>query len=207
MASAALDRYAAAVVKPAKRLATYEDVMRAPAHQVAELVAGVLHLSPRPGKAHAAASSVLGEELGPPFRRGRGGPGGWILLDEPELHLGPEVLVPDLAGWRRERMPALTTELSYFTLAPDWVCEVLSPSTQPLDRTEKLPIYARAEVRHLWLIDPLLRLLEGMRLESGRWSLLGTWADDAHVRAEPFEAFELELALLWQDVVLPPTTQ
>jgi hypothetical protein len=123
MAWAVLARYAASVVKPAERPATYEDVVRAPAHQVAELIAGVLHLSPRPGKAHAVASSVLGEELGPPFRRGRGGPGGWILLDEPELHLGDDVLVPDLGGWRRERMPALTTELSYFTVAPDWVAK------------------------------------------------------------------------------------
>jgi Uma2 family endonuclease len=191
------------VVNPAKRRATYEDLLLVPEHLVAEIVDGELHTSPRPGKPHALATSVLGEELGPPFRRGRGGPGGWILLDEPELHLGGDVLVPDLAGWRRERMPVLTDELPYFELAPDWICEVLSPSTHRLDRTSKVPSYARAAVGHLWLVDPLQRLLEVMRLEHGRWSLLGTWAEDARVRAEPFEDFELELGLLWQDVLLP----
>jgi Uma2 family endonuclease len=191
-------------VKPARRPATYEDVLAAPEHMVAEIVDGELHLSPRPAKPHANAASVLGEELGPPFRRGRGGPGGWIILDEPELHLGADVVVPDLSGWRRSRMPALTTDEAYFTMAPDWLCEVLSPSTRKLDRTAKLPIYARAGVRHVWLIDPLARTLEALRLEGERWSILGTWADDAHIRAEPFDAIELELGALWADVILPP---
>ncbi|MEP6862663.1 MAG: Uma2 family endonuclease [Deltaproteobacteria bacterium] len=188
---------------PAKRRATYQDILDAPEHVVAEIVDGMLYTSPRPAKPHANAASVLGEELGPPFRRGRGGPGGWILLDEPELHLGADVSVPDLAGWRRERMPVLTTDEPYFTISPDWVCEVLSPGTARLDRTAKLPLYARAEVRHAWLIDPLLRTLEVFRLESGRWSIIATHADDAKVRAEPFDALELELGLLWADVQLP----
>lgn len=188
---------------PAKRRATYQDILDAPEHVVAEIVDGTLYTSPRPAKPHTNAASVLGEELGPPFRRGRGGPGGWIILDEPELHLGPDVLVPDLAGWRRERMPVLTTDEPYFTITPDWICEVLSPNTARLDRTAKLPLYARAEVRHAWLIDPLLRTLEVYRLESGRWSMLATHADDARIRAEPFEAIELELGLLWADVQLP----
>jgi Uma2 family endonuclease len=192
---------------PAPRRATYEDVLRAPEHKVAEILDGVLHLSPRPAKPHAAAASVLGEELGPPFKRGRGGPGGWILLFEPELHLGADILVPDLGGWRRERMPVMTTELPYFTLAPDWICEVLSPRTSKIDRAGKLPIYAREQVRHAWLVDPLARTLEVMRLEGPRWILLGTWADDARVRAEPFDAIELELGLLWADVQLPPDPQ
>jgi Uma2 family endonuclease len=199
-------RYDSSMVDPARRRATYEDVLAAPPDKIAEIVDGVLELSPRPAKAHAIASSVLGEELGPPFRRGRGGPGGWILVDEPELHLGADVLVPDLAGWRRERMPVVRTELPYFTLAPDWLCEVLSPSTSKLDRARKLPIYARAEVRHVWLVDPLARTLEVLRLESGRWSILGTHADDARVRAEPFDAIELELGALWADVE-PPASE
>src|SRR5690606_27523612 len=128
----------------------------------------------------------------------RGGPGGWILLFEPELHLEEDILVPDLAGWRRERLPVVPAE-PYLTLAPDWVCEVLSPSTSKLDRAAKLPAYAREQVRHVWLVDPLTRLLEVLRLESGRWSLLGTYSDSAKVRAEPFEVFELELAVLWAD--------
>ena len=187
------------MVATARPPATYDDVLNAPPHKVAEIVDGVLHLSPRPAKPHAAATSALGEELGPPFKRGRGGPGGWILLDEPELHLGPDILVPDIGGWRRARMPTLDRE-PYFTLAPDWICEVLSPSTSRLDRAEKLPIYARAGVRHAWLVDPLVRTLEVLRLEGERWTIVATWADAAKVRAEPFDAIELDLAILWMDV-------
>jgi Uma2 family endonuclease len=188
------------VAEPAVRRATYQDVLDAPANKVAELVQGVLHVSARPAKPHALAASALGGELIAPFRRGRGGPGGWFILDEPELHLGADVLVPDLAGWRCERMPVLTTDEAYFTLAPDWICEVPSPSTAKLDRADKLPIYARHEVRHGWLVDPVLRTLEVLRLERGRWVLLDTYRDDARVRAEPFEVFELELDALWAGV-------
>jgi Uma2 family endonuclease len=186
----------------ARRRATYEDVLAAPEHMVAEVIDGVLYTFPRPAKPHTAAASALGEELGPPFKRGRGGPGGWILLWEPELHLGEDILVPDLAGWRRERLPTLTDEEPFFTLAPDWICEVLSKSTSKLDRTEKLPIYAREGVRHAWLVDPLLRTLEVLRLESSKWLIVDTWHDEAKVRAEPFDAIELDLAILWADVTL-----
>lgn len=185
----------------AARNATYEDVLAVPAHQVAELVFGALEVNPRPAGPHAAAASALGEELGPPFKRGRGGPGGWILLDEPEVHLGGDILVPDLGGWRRERLPAIANE-PFFTLAPDWICEVLSPSTARLDRTDKLMIYARERVRHAWLVDPLQRTLEILRLEGQRWLILGTHRDEARVRAEPFDAFELDLGVLWADVNL-----
>jgi len=189
------------MANPARRRATYEDVLAAPAHLVAELVHGVLHTHPRPASPHAAAASALGEELGPPFKRGRGGPGGWILLDEPEVHLGEHVLVPDLAGWRRERMPAIA-DAPYFTLAPDWVCEVLSASTAKIDKTEKLPVYAEHRVAHAWLVDPILRTLEVLRLQGGQWSILATYCDDARVRAQPFDAIELELGVLWADVAL-----
>jgi Uma2 family endonuclease len=186
---------------PARKRATYADVLAAPAGVVAELIHGVLHANPRPGSPHAVAASALGEELGPPFKRGRGGPGGWILLDEPEVHLGEHVLVPDLAGWRRERMPVVA-DVPYFTLAPDWVCEVLSASTAKIDRMQKLPIYAEHGVAHAWLVDPVLRTLEVLRLEGGRWSIAASYEDDARVRAEPFDAIELELGVLWADVVL-----
>jgi Uma2 family endonuclease len=189
------------MANPARTRATYEDVIRAPANLVAELIHGVLHTHPRPASPHAAAATALGEELGPPFKRGRGGPGGWILLFEPELHLGEHVLVPDLAGWRRERMPVIR-QAPFFTLAPDWICEVLSKSTATIDKTEKLPIYAEHRVSHAWLVDPLMRTLEVLRLADGRWSMLATFVDDAKVRAEPFDAIELDLALLWADVVL-----
>ncbi len=186
---------------PAARHATYQDILQAPAHEVAEIIDGELRLSPRPAGPHSAAASALGEELGPPFKRGRGGPGGWIILDEPELHLGDDIIVPDLGGWRRSRMPAIRNE-PYFTLSPDWVCEVLSPSTAKTDRADKLPIYIRESVAHVWLVNPLDRTLEVLELDAARYAILGVWRDDARVRAEPFESFELELSILWADVDL-----
>jgi Uma2 family endonuclease len=196
-------RYAATTMANlARKRATYADVLAAPENMVAEVLDGELHVQPRPAKAHLFAATVLGEELGPPFRRGRGGPGGWVLLDEPELHLVDDILVPDLAGWRRDRLAVVADDQPYFSLAPDWVCEVLSPSTARLDRTSKLAIYARERVKHAWLVDPLLRTLEVLRLEGERWSILATHRDDATVRAEPFEAFELELGVLWVDGAL-----
>jgi Uma2 family endonuclease len=183
---------------PAKRRATYEDLLQVPEHSVAEIVHGDLYTQPRPATRHAVAGSTLGGELSGPFQRGRGGPGGWILLDEPELHLHGDVLVPDMAGWRRERMPEVP-DAAAFELAPDWVCEILSPSTASLDRVRKMPSYARERVGHLWLVDPGARTLEVYRLEGEgpdtRWARTGAWADDARVRGE---AFELELALLWK---------
>jgi Uma2 family endonuclease len=187
-----------------RKPAGYEDVLRAPRHMVAEVIDGELYLWPRPAKPHAAANTALGEELGPPFKRGRGGPGGWILLDEPELHLGPDILVPDMGGWRRERMPAIVADRPFFTESPDWVAEVASPRTEKYDRTDKLRIYRREQVPWVWIIDPLQRTLEVLRRADDGWTLRGSWRDDARVRAEPFDAIELDLAILWADVVLPP---
>lgn len=181
-----------------KRPATYEDVLNAPEHLVAEILDGELVLSPRPAPRHADASSGLGAALRGPFDRGRGGPGGWRILDEPELHLGSDVVVPDIAAWRRERLPRLPEE-AYFTVAPDWVCEVMSPSTVRIDRIKKLTIYAREGVRHAWFIDPIAQTVEVLRLESGRWSILATHAGQDIVRAEPFDALDLDLTLLWDE--------
>lgn len=175
----------------------------APPNMVAEILAGELRLMPRPRPAHANAASALGEELGPPFRRGRGGPGGWVFLDEPELHLGPmpDIVVPDLAGWHRARLPddvfAPTGPVG-ITVVPDWVCEVLSPSTEATDRAEKMPIYAREQVAHAWRVDPELRTLEVFRCERGRWVVAAVYRDDAVVKAEPFDALALELGALWR---------
>jgi Uma2 family endonuclease len=180
-----------------RRPASYDDLLQVPDHLVAEIVNGELHTTPRPAPRHAAASSGLGGALHGPFDRGRGGPGGWRVLFEPELHLGPDVLVPDLAGWRRERMPTLP-DAAYFSLAPDWVCEVVSPSTAALDRTKKLAIYAREQVRHTWLVDPLARTIEVLRLENGRWTIVATASEFAVAPLEPFEALELDLSLLWE---------
>lgn len=181
----------------AKRRATYQDVLDSPSHVVAEVLNGVLYQSPRPATPHAAAASALGEELGPPFKRGRGGPGGWMILDEPEVHLDEHIVVPDLGGWRRERMPELP-DAAYIELAPDWVCEVLSPATRALDRGEKLAVYAAHGVRHAWLIEPLDQLVEVLRLDEDAYKIVATAHGDDPARLEPFAAVELDLSALWQ---------
>ena len=182
---------------PAGGRATYDDVLRAPPNKVAEILGGKRVLSPRRAGPHAAAAAALGEELAPPFKRGRGGPGGWITLHQPEVHLLGDVVVPDLSGWQRSTMAAVLNE-PYFTVRPDWVCEVLSPFTERYDRADKVPLYARAGTAHAWLVNPLQRTLEVLRLSSEtphQWLTLGVFRDDAKVRAEPFEAFELDLAV------------
>ena len=180
----------------AVKRATYQDLEALPEHQVGQIIDGELIVQPRPAIPHARAASKLGSQVGGAFDDGRGGPGGWVILDEPELHFGADVLVPDLAGWRRARMPEIP-EGAFFTLAPDWVCEILSPSTAKLDRTKKLPIYAHQGGGHVWLIDPATKTLEVLRLETGRYTILATHADEPLVRAEPFDAIELELPLLF----------
>lgn len=179
-----------------RRPAVYEDLIAVPEHLVAEIIDGDLHTSPRPSPRHALASSGLTADLLGPFDRGRGGPGGWWILAEPELHLSDDIVVPDLAGWRRARLPAMPAE-AFFTMAPDWVCETLSPSTERIDRGQKLAIYAREGVSHLWLLNPIAETLEAYRLEQGRWLLLVTHSGDAAARIEPFDAVEIELWHLW----------
>lgn len=178
--------------------ATYDDVLNAPENKVAEILDGELVLSPRPAPRHAAAFSALTGLLHPAFDRGRGGPGGWWILAEPELHLGEQVLVPDLAGWRRERMGELPAE-AFFSLPPDWVCEVLSPSTERIDRSRKLRIYAEAGVSHAWLVNPRERTLEVLRLKDGVWTIVHVLTGSEEARAEPFEAIGLDLAAIWGD--------
>jgi len=182
--------------KPLKKGATYDDLVRVPEHYVAEMFDGDLYASPRPAVPHARAAIALGVMLGDPFDFRRDGPGGWLLLAEPELHFGNDVLVPDLAGWRRERLPALPAA-AYMTLAPDWLCEVLSPSTEGIDRGRKLRIYAREGVGHAWLVDPLRQTLEVLTLESGSFAQLAEHHGSASVRVPPFDAVELELRALW----------
>jgi len=181
----------------AKKFATYDDVLAAPVHRVAELVAGELHTQPRPASRHARASTRLVGKLDAEFGGPDGQePGGWILLIEPELHLSSDVLVPDLGGWRRERMPEMP-DVAFFELAPDFCCEVLSPSTARFDRATKLPIYASHGVGHVWLVDPLMETLEVYALDGATYRLLATHAQEEVVEAPPFEAVPLELARLW----------
>ena len=180
----------------ASRQATYQDVLDAPPHKVAEIVSGKLYTNPRPAFGYALASSGLMKLIGPPFEYGRGGPGGWWILFEPELHLGEDILVPDIAGWRRERMPVFPTG-AYSTLAPDWVCEVLSPSTRKLDLGGKRAIYAREGVGFFWLVDPDARSLEAFKLYGAEWVLIDKLFDDASVSLPPFEAISFNLGDLW----------
>ena len=176
--------------------ATYADLDAVPEPLVAEILRGQLFTHPRPSRRHAAGSFALAAELGPPFQRGIGGPGGWNFADEPELHLGDEVLVPDLAAWRGERL-ATHPDTTYFSVAPDWICEVLSASTETRDRTVKRDIYGEHGVSFLWLVDPRLQVLEAFALTGGIWQLTGSWRSDDEVCAEPFDAVPFPLARLW----------
>jgi Uma2 family endonuclease len=179
-----------------KSKATYEDLVAVPDNLVAEIVDGNLHTNPRPAMQHALAATALGYVLGNPFHDGIGGPGGWLILDEPELHLGDDVVVPDIAGWRRERM-ADVPEAPWTSLAPDWICEVASPATERLDRVEKLRIYAREGVTHAWLVNPLSKMLEVFRRDGQDWTRVAAHGNAGPVRLEPFKAIAWELGRLW----------
>jgi Uma2 family endonuclease len=182
----------------ALRPATYEDLMKVPDNLVAELIDGELFTTPRPAPRHANVTSTLSADLHYPFHRGINGPGGWWILVEPELKLAGQSLVPDISGWRRERLPMLP-DTATISVVPDWVCEVQSPSTARFDRVKKLPVYARHGVGHVWLIDPIARTLEVLRLENDRWFLAGNYGGDDVIRAEPFDAVDINLATLWID--------
>jgi Uma2 family endonuclease len=187
-----------------RRRATYDDVLAAPAHKVAEIIDGELFLSPRPAMPHAAAAVALGSEIYSRFGKHRSDPGGWIVLAEPELHFRDDVVVPDIAGWKRDRLPAVPSA-PFLELAPDWLCEVLSPSTERIDRVKKLAVYARVGVNHVWFVNARTRMLEVMRRIDSDWRTIGSYLDDAKVRAEPFEAVEIDLAELWANLGPMPT--
>lgn len=180
----------------AERRATYADLEAVPEHLVAEIIDGELMTHPRPTPRHTIAASALNGALISPFQNALGGPGGWIFATEPELHLERQVVVPDLAAWRRERLD-LHPEAKFIETPPDWICEVLSPSTEKRDRTVKRRIYGEAGVRHLWHLDPRQELLETFLLQDKNWILDGTWTSDDDVRAAPFDAISFPLANLW----------
>jgi Uma2 family endonuclease len=176
----------------------YAEFAALPPNMVGEIVSGTLYAHPRPARPHGRAASELGAELIAQFRRGRGGPGGWVFLDEHELHLGEHIVVPDISGWRNERYPSHETT-PYSIVAPDWLCEVTSPSTRRLDRIQKLPIYAAHGVKHCWYVDPLERTLEVFILSGTTYTIGPTFADNAPVTAPPFEAHTFELGVLWEE--------
>ncbi|UOG92598.1 MAG: Uma2 family endonuclease [Candidatus Thiothrix sulfatifontis] len=178
--------------------ATYADLLQLPEHLTGEILNGELHTMPRPAIRHARASSVLSGKVAPTFDFDNTGSDGWLILFEPELHLGdkPHILVPDLAGWRRERLPSLP-DTAWLELAPDWACEVLSPSTASKDRILKMPIYRAEGVEWFWIVDPEHKTLEAYQSSGGHWILLGAWGDDDVARIPPFDAIEISLAALW----------
>lgn len=180
-----------------KSTAFYSDLVDAPPDRIAELVGSALYLSPRPSPKHANAATVLGADLHDAFDRGRRGPGGWRVLFEPELHVGNDVLIPDLAAWRRERLPELG-DANGIDVVPDWVCEIVSRSTERFDRTEKLPRYATAGVGYAWLVDPVTRCVEVLSRAGDSWRVVETHSGDTLVCAPPFEAVTIELAALWR---------
>jgi Uma2 family endonuclease len=184
--------------QPQSRPSLYDQLCALPEGLRGEIINGQLRTQPRPTGPHSLATSRLGGDIEAPFGRGRGGPGGWWILDEPEVHflLDREVLVPDIAGWRRERMPQLP-QGHRFEVVPDWVCEVLSPSTKSIDREEKMPLYARYGVQYAWLVDPKTRTLAAYGLADGDWRPIGLYRDDDQVRAAPFDAITIHLSDLW----------
>jgi len=186
------------MAEPAKKKAGYEDLYGVPENMTGEIIAGELTVTPRPSPRHSNASFALSSRLGPPYRFGEGGPGGWIILLEQEILLGEHLLVPDFSGWRKERFPGVPQE-NWISVAPDWVCEILSPATMRLDRTRKLPIYAQHGLPVLWLIDPIAMTLEVLKLESGKWVLLGAYGENDRVRVEPFQEIELDLGHFWME--------
>lgn len=169
-----------------------------PKNMTGEIINGRLIAMPRPAGIHCQAESALGADILFPYQYGRGGPGGWWIVDEPEVHFirDIEVVVPDIAGWRKERMPRQPRTHRY-EVVPDWVCEIASPSTAKLDRIEKMPLYAKYGVQYLWLVDPLLKTLETYELCNGRWSNVKNYKDNDAVSAVPFNEITLQLDDLW----------
>jgi Uma2 family endonuclease len=179
-----------------RREATYQDVLDAPEHKVAEIIDGEIYLSPRPAGPHNRAMTVLGALLMPPFDFGNGGPGGWYFIDEPELHFGKQILVPDMAAWRRDQLPS-NLNGPFVTEPPVWLCEGLSKSTARIDRLKKMPIYADVGVGYVWLVEPVMKTLEVYRRVGKRYELQKMFVDDEVIQAEPFDAIELRLGQIW----------
>ncbi|HYV46950.1 MAG TPA: Uma2 family endonuclease [Myxococcaceae bacterium] len=179
-----------------KKPATYDDIRQLPEGMNGELVDGQLFAWPRPTMGHAHLAGVLLYELHGSFDLGKGVHGRWWIFREPELHFGPNVVIPDLAGWRRERLPKMP-DVPFMELAPDWICEITSRSTASFDRVNKLPVYLKAGVAFAWLVDPTSRTIEALQKVKDHWTLIGNFPGDAPARIEPFEAHEFDLSTLW----------
>ncbi len=182
---------------PFKKSATYADLFALPENITGQIIDGDLYATPRPAPRHVVAAGALQALLGGPLQFGSdGGPGNLWILPEPEVHMGPHVLVPDIAGWRKSRLPLPPTQ-GQFTLAPDWVCEILSPSTQAFDFKKKRRVYAEQKVPHLWFVDPISRTINALRLTGDLYSIVDTFGGGEKSRIEPFDVIEVDLGLLW----------
>ncbi len=189
-----------ATVKPqaGRKPSLYEQLMALPEGLTGEIINGQLRTQPRPAWPHILAGSRLGADIEGAYGRGRGGPGGWWIIDEPEVHfvLDTEVTVPDIAGWRQERMPS-PPEGHKIQVVPDWICEIFSPSTKSTDREEKMPLYANYGVRFAWFVDPKTRTLEAYELKDAKWTVINVFRDDDMVSVAPFDAIVIRLSDLW----------
>lgn len=186
---------------PAQKIATYDDLYSLPENMTGEIIDGELIASPRPSRRHVNAASILGGELIPPYRLGKGGPGGWVILVEPEIAFGDNIIVPDLAGWKKERFP-IDEDHNWISVVPDWVCEIVSPSTASIDRVRKMGIYLQHRVPYYWIIDPISKTLEVFENENARWVVIGSFAGDDKVSVLPFHEIEIDLCSLWLENAL-----
>lgn len=186
-------------MQPADRVATYADLMALPEDQRAEILNGVLETAPSPLPRHSRAQRAIGSFIGRPYDDddGRGGPGGWWILLETDVQLSPtNVVRPDLAGWKRDRLPE-PWDVRPIEVVPDWVCEVLSPSNASTDRVMKRRLYAQHGVAFYWLVDPEARTLEALELRGESWLEAGSWGDGDTARVPPFDEVELEVSRLF----------
>ncbi|MBF0226618.1 MAG: Uma2 family endonuclease [Desulfobacterales bacterium] len=181
------------------KTANYEDLYKIPENMIGQIINGELITMPRPSLRHSNVVSSIGFEIGPPYKFGRGGPGGWIILDEPEIKLGENIFVPDIAGWEKKRLPKFP-KTNYISVPPDWICEVLSPCTEKTDRAMKMPIYAQFGISYFWIINPIEKILEVLKLSDNKWFILAIYAENDKVRAEPFQEIEIDLQNLWIEV-------
>ncbi len=205
------------MTEPARKVYTYEDILALDEKLHAELLDGMIYIDgvplgsvvPTVGMApaqlprHAKSQRVLGKIIGGPFDddHGDGGPGGWWIFIEVDVLLASGTVRPDLSGWRRERLPQ--PDVRPIATRPDWVCEIISPTSIRQDRVAKRRAYAKAGIPHYWIVDPDARTLEALELQSDRWLEVGTWSEGDVARIAPFEPVEVPVGRLF----LPPETR
>lgn len=181
---------------------TVDDLLAIGEHErFHEVIDGDLVRKAMPSARHGAAQIAASQLLRPFNRRpgGSGGPGGWWFASETEIQLAADqVYRPDVCGWRRERLAELPSEAPV-KVRPDWVCEILSPSNAGNDTVKKLRGYHRHQIPHYWIIDPVAETLTVHRFTEGGYLLVLAAERSERVRAEPFDAIELQVGVLFGD--------